>query len=220
MVGKAAGSGSRERCHVLDAPARSGDFMSELKKPRSPKKENDLSAMFKDKATEAEFHKWVEDNSERIDDFRKSEAKELLWVLSEFWYDRVNKAWGEAIELIHEQGDLLRNVSAAIPEARKQGHLAALLSHWDAIRAKEQRLLALAEGRSVGSKSQKQYAAETDRIVLGINADLLKNPNCARWGLDRRASYIEQKLLEQKRKQPNGKPYKASTIKTKITGKG
>lgn len=176
--------------------------------------------MFKDKATEAEFYKWVEDNSERIDDFRKSEAKELLWVLSEFWYERVNKAWGEALEFIQEQGDLLRNVNAAIPAARKQGHLAALLLNLDAIGAKERSLMNLAKGRTMGAMSQKQYAAETHQLILSINADLLINPNCARWGLDRRASYIEEQLLAKNRKQPNGRPYKASTIKTKITGKG
>lgn len=75
-------------------------------------------------------------------------------------------------------------------------------------------------GRDRGAQKQKTYAAETWRIVATMNADLLKHANTARHDLDQRAKYIEKKLQDLNIRQLNGKPYLASTIKTKITGKG
>lgn len=77
-----------------------------------------------------------------------------------------------------------------------------------------------AQGRPLGAKAQKEYAEESNRMILKINNDLLCHPDTARWGLEKRADYIKDQLIKQSRKQANGKPYKASTIKTKITGKG
>ncbi len=75
-------------------------------------------------------------------------------------------------------------------------------------------------GRIQGAAIQKEHAADTQRKINEIHNDLLRNPESARWGLDRRAAYILTKLNEWEYKQPNGKPYAVSTIKQKIIGKG
>jgi hypothetical protein len=75
----------------------------------------------------------------------------------------------------------------------------------------------LATGRPLGANAQREYAAETWRLVARLDSELLKDPMAARWGLDKRAARILQ-LLD--RKQANGHPYKLSTIKKRITGKG
>lgn len=87
------------------------------------------------------------------------------------------------------------------------------------IQAYKEREAILKKGRAKGSKSQKDYAAETKQLIEAINSDLLKHSDTARWKLDKRASYIEKKLKENNRKQINGQPYKVSTIKLLITGK-
>lgn len=77
-----------------------------------------------------------------------------------------------------------------------------------------------AKGRSDGAQAQKQYAVETWAIVKTLNNDLLKHPDTARWPLRARAAHIEKILRERQRAQPNGNPYKASTIQKRIAGKG
>lgn len=76
----------------------------------------------------------------------------------------------------------------------------------------------LGAGRQKGAQSQKDKAAEAERVILQINDELHKHPDTARWSLKERASYIEKKLKAQNIKQPNGTPYAFSTIKLKITG--
>lgn len=78
----------------------------------------------------------------------------------------------------------------------------------------------LEKGRAKGSQAQKEYADETKKLIETLNSDLLKHPISARWKLGERAEYIKKKLIEMDRKQTNGKPYKTSTIKLFITGKG
>ena len=77
----------------------------------------------------------------------------------------------------------------------------------------------LKEGRAKGSIAQKIHAQKTKEFIQKINSDLLKHPETARWTLDKRANYIEKKLIENNKKQINGKSYKVSTIKLFITGK-
>lgn len=196
--------------------------MSENKKPRLPKPKDDLSALFPNREHEEAFHQWSRENSALIKFFNENpdSIKSLLYAISEFWYERVNKGWAETIELVERQSEIITSLEAQIPLAAKQGELAAIISNAKALEAHAKRIIALAKGRRMGAEAQKQYAAETQEIIIGINADLLKNPNTARWDLERRADYIAEKLLEQGRRQPNGNPYRVSTIKNKITGKG
>lgn len=96
-----------------------------------------------------------------------------------------------------------------------------IMTKWnDAIKDARKQKSNLAVGRAEGAKKQMEHAAETWRMVEKMNADLLKHPDTARWDLGQRAEYLEKKLKEQGRMQPNGNPYLKSTIKTKITGKG
>jgi hypothetical protein len=79
---------------------------------------------------------------------------------------------------------------------------------------------AFEKGRLIGAKTQKDHAAKTLELIKTMNSDLLKNADTARWLLPQRATHIEGRLRALKRTQPNGKPYKASAIQKKITGKG
>ncbi|MDD2775934.1 MAG: hypothetical protein PHU06_08260 [Gallionella sp.] len=103
-----------------------------------------------------------------------------------------------------------------------RGWLAApeeMLKKWNAaVKKTKLQEKNLKAGREIGAKVQKDKAAEAEREMLKINADLLKHPDTARWSLKERASYIEKKLKAQNIKQPNGTPYAFSTIKLKITG--
>ena len=90
----------------------------------------------------------------------------------------------------------------------------------EAVKGLEQRRTALDSGRKKGAIKQKTHAAEIWRDVEKMNSDLLQQANSARWNLDVRADHIKRRLKQDNRLQPNGKPYSASTIKKKITGKG
>ncbi len=88
------------------------------------------------------------------------------------------------------------------------------------IEAIQKRKVILDNGRTIGAQIQKNYADETKEFIQIINSDLLKHADTARWTLDERAKHIEKKLVTINRKQINRTPYKFSTIKKFITGKG
>lgn len=205
--------------------------MSDNKKPRipkpkgDPKAKDDLSALFTDKETEEAFHEWRRANANLmpLSEFKKlpDVLQWLFYARAEFWVDQYSKGWQDALDQLSEQGELVQKLALTdLPKAVGWAKLNTILEHLPAIQANQERLIALAKGRQMGAEAQKQYAAETQKIIFEINSDLLKNPNTARWDLDRRAGYIAEKLSEQGRRQLNGNPYMASTIKSKITGKG
>lgn len=76
----------------------------------------------------------------------------------------------------------------------------------------------LAGGRAKGAQAQKEHAAKTREIVEQLNNDLLDTGGTAYRHLEQRADYITKYLLEVGRMQPNGNPYKTSTIYRMITG--
>ncbi len=73
----------------------------------------------------------------------------------------------------------------------------------------EQQNLNLGTGRKKGTESSKAKGAKIKALALGINDDVLKHPDTARWGLDKRAEHIESKLPTKRA---------LSTIKGWITG--
>jgi len=122
------------------------------------------------------------------------------------------------------QADMLEIAGNNSARAYEIGHAAGAtkvqINANPKIKAIKVRDLNLEKGRAKGAQAQKDYAAETKKLIETLNSDLLKNPNTARWKLGERAEYIKKKLIEMDRKQTNGEPYKTSTIKLLITGKG
>jgi hypothetical protein len=119
--------------------------MSDNKKLRLPKRKDDLSALFPNSEHEEAFHQWNRENAARIKAFNENPdtIKGLLYAVSEFWYERVNKGWQDAIDLLSVQRNLINDLKAEIPEALKRGQLAAIFANWDAIQAKQERLATL-----------------------------------------------------------------------------
>lgn len=112
------------------------------------------------------------------------------------------------------------NINKVAEVARIAGATGVRIDEQPKIKAFKARGVNLKNGQIKGQKTQKDYAAETWVMVAKINADLLKHPDTARWKLDRRADYIANYLKQNGRKQINKKPYLASTIVKRITGKG
>lgn len=112
------------------------------------------------------------------------------------------------------------NIGNAVFFAEAIGETRALIIEAPKLKAIEAQRAALPKARENSARLQKEHAANTNQIILRLNAELLTHPDSARWTLEERAKYIEQKLKEWKTVQLNKSPYKASSIKTKITGKG
>ena len=86
----------------------------------------------------------------------------------------------------------------------------------------------LDEGRRKGAESQKEYAAETWRLVEERHKQFLKRPDYAGWKPGQRATYLAGLMLADPdineplkgRNQPNGNPYEASTIQKRLAKMG
>ncbi len=111
------------------------------------------------------------------------------------------------------------DISQVILIARVSGATNVQIDANPKIKAYKKRDEILKKGRSRGKEAQKDYAAETKKTIEIMNSDLLKHANTARWTSNQRAEFIKKRLIQNNRKQINGKPYKASTIKLFITGK-
>lgn len=122
------------------------------------------------------------------------------------------------------ENNLLEIIGNDITEVLVIGRVAGAtkmrISENPKIRAFKKREESLKKGRIQGAQVQKSYAAATKNMISIINLELLKHPDTARWTLDQRAKHIEGVLIQNNRKQINGKPYKVSTIRLIITGKG
>ena len=109
--------------------------------------------------------------------------------------------------------------TSAIAMARSTSdrHGASLAKELQPIMEKlKQQRIVLSAGRLKGAAEQKKAAAKTLTDILKVNADLLRHPDTARWTLAERADHIEKIKF----KQPNGTPYKLTTIVNRICGKG
>lgn len=117
--------------------------MREAKSPRPAKGKSDLSAIFPDKETEAAFGEWWNANAKRLESFEQhpEKSKTLLFALAQFWYERVNAAWQDTIDLVGQQSELLNKMQNAIPEAFRHGEFMALLKERDKLQAHESRIL-------------------------------------------------------------------------------
>jgi hypothetical protein len=86
----------------------------------------------------------------------------------------------------------------------------------------------LANGRLEGQKSQKEYAAETWRLVAERHKQFLKRPDYAGWKPGARATYLAGLMQADPdnneplkgRHQTNGQPYKASGIQKRLAKMG
>lgn len=112
------------------------------------------------------------------------------------------------------------NIKEVAEVARIAGATSARIDTLPMVRAVKAQNNGLKKAQVIGAKSQKDYAAETNRIIEQLNDDLLGHINTARWGLKERAIHIEKKLIELSRNQLNGNPYTYGVIYKKITGKG
>jgi hypothetical protein len=176
--------------------------MSETKIPRSPKLKDDLSAIFPDKETEAAFKAWWNAHTKKIDSFEKSESKTLLHAVSEFWYERVNEGWTETIDLVRQQRELLDQFQKLIPEAEERGEMAAVISNWDAIRGKEERLITLeAKARPAAIEKRREAADRNNATLDKAVSDLFARPESKgwRWTNDDIADFIAKNLPIYKR---------------------
>lgn len=81
----------------------------------------------------------------------------------------------------------------------------------DAMRQKSN----LSKGRLNGAQSQKKAAADRDKRILDMNADLLKHPDAKRWTLDKRAAHICDRILKNEKTKER---YSPGTIIGKIQG--
>jgi len=86
--------------------------------------------------------------------------------------------------------------------------------YWKDIESAKKLKRNLTVGRALGAEANKNKTEKSHELILQINADLLKNPDTARWQLDKRAEYIEKQDV----KMVNGKKYSVRTIKNIITG--
>lgn len=170
--------------------------MSDNKKPSLPKPKDDLSALFPNKEHEEAFHQWSRENAARIKAFNENpdSIKSLLYAISEFWYERVNKGWQDAIDLLSVQGNLINKLNAEIPEALKRGQLAATLAHWDAIQAKQERLITLhIKARPAAIKKRQEKAEKNNADLDKAISDLFDRPDSKgwRWTNDDIADFLE-----------------------------
>lgn len=189
--------------------------MSDNKKPRipkpmgDPKPKDDLSALFPVKETEEAFKEWWRANADLmpLSEFKKRQV-ELQWVFyarAEFWADQYRKGWQDALEVLAEQHEIFSDV---IPQAEKYGRLAAILENWDAIQAKQTRLLILdTKARPAAIEKRKKKAVENNAALDKAISDLFENnPHAKSWTNDDIAGWLASRYPV----------YKSSTILQRV----
>lgn len=139
-----------------------------------------LKSLFPDKESEAEFKKWWSENATRRQAFEKSSdgTKMFLWALTEFWYQRVNARWGETIDLVRQQRELIKE---GIPAARRQGQSSAILANLDKLEAHMKQQDNLAAGRIAGVKSRQKSGAEKQGQLIRAIGELFDKPEKPGW---------------------------------------
>lgn len=179
--------------------------MSENKKPHSPKPKDDLSALFPNKEHEEAFQEWRRASADLVplSEFKKlpDVLQWLFYAKAEFWLDRYSKGWDDALEVLAEQRDIFNEIRDAIPEAEKRGRLAATFENWDAIQAKQIRLLTLDTKARPAAIAKRRKTAETNNAALDkAISDLLENnPRAKSWTNDDIADWLAPKYPVYKR---------------------
>ena len=74
-----------------------------------------------DNSFKAEFSKWKKNNKQTLEFFEKcpDTTKAFLFAHADFWYERVNKAWDDAISFSHQQTKLLEEQRELIELLKK-----------------------------------------------------------------------------------------------------
>ena len=159
--------------------------MSVNKNPSKPKPKDDLSALFPNKEHEEAFQEWRRANAMPLSEFKKlpDVLQWLFYARAEFWLDRYSKGWDDALEVLAEQREIFKEIRDAIPEAEKRGRLAATFENWDAIQAKQKRLLTLDTKARPAAIAKRRKTAETNNADLDkAISDLLENhPHAKSW---------------------------------------
>lgn len=185
--------------------------MSDNKKTRAPKPKDDLSALFPNSEDEKEFQEWrLSADLMPLSEFKKL-PDALQWVFyarAEFWLDRYSKGWDDALEALAEQHEMFKEIRDAIPQAEKHGRLAAILENWDAIQAKQIRLLTLDTKARPAAIAKRQKTAEINNADLDkAISDLLENhPHAKSWTNDDIVDWLA----------PRHPVYKPSTILQRV----
>ncbi len=169
-----------------------------------------------------------EQNSDLKFGFMLMQAKRLhssrmYWAHSLESISNAYKAWVEKNE--HQLVMYSIEAGEALRQGFRDGNTLSLkelkrsIELQDHERVSKRQAENLASGRAKGAQVQKEHAAKTLEFVERVNNDLLQKSGTAYRHLNQRADYITKKLLETGRMQPNGNPYKTTTIYKMITGK-
>lgn len=180
--------------------------MSENKKPHSPKSKDDLSALFSDKETEEAFQEWRRASADLVplSEFKKlpDVLQWLFYARVAFWLDRYSKGWDDALNLVHEQSELLNKMQNAVPEAFKHGEFMALFKERDKLRAHESRILGgnLRAEQLANQKNDKHEAIEEKEKELapGFAPHKLNKEIARALGLE--TDYVRKARSELKKK--------------------
>ena len=145
-----------------------------------------------DNSFKAEFSKWKKNNKQTLEFFEKcpDTTKAFLFAHAEFWYERVNKAWDDAIsfsddaisfshqqtKLLEEQRELIELLRRAALEERRLGELSFHLKYGDKLKKAERNIEALAEGRKKGTLARQKIASENRAILQQFIGDFYDNP--------------------------------------------
>lgn len=137
-----------------------------------------------DNSFKAEFSKWKKNNKQTLEFFEKcpDTTKAFLFAHAEFWYERVNKAWDDAISFSHQQTKLLEEqrefielLRRAALEERQLGELRFHLMYGDKIKKAERNIEALAEGRKKGTLARQKTASENRAALQQFIEDFYDN---------------------------------------------
>lgn len=166
--------------------------------------------LFSDKETEDEFIEWRKSHANEIDAFEKlpDKTKSLLWQLAEFWCERVNAKWDEALDLVKIQREIIESNQSTAEMARKSGELSALLANFDKIRSAETQRKNLALGRPKGTKARQEAAKKNQADLEKAINDLFSDSNKPgfQWTNDEITTFILKRFGA----------YKSSTVKQKV----
>lgn len=128
------------------------------------------------------FEEWKRTNADFVESLEKTPKESLLFLLTltNFQYDRLSKAWHDALALLNT---ILETLPAIQKDAIKRGELAALLSERHKISAYEQQKEILAGGRRDGVAARQKTAKENREKLEKAIADLFDKPGKPGWRL-------------------------------------
>lgn len=174
--------------------------MSKTPKSNPTNQEDFLTAFFLElpstKGTDDTFEAWRKANAKGLELFEEQPEKTrtFFFALASYWLARYSKGWDDAIETMKMQSEMIKEMAAELPKAVNRARLETIMANWDAIQAKQKRLITLhTKARPEAIKKRREKAEKNNAGLDKAISDLFAGPDSKGWRMtnDDIADFLE-----------------------------